>query len=165
MLQLDLEEERRQHQEELESYKNEIKKTESTLLNRLEAERRSLLEERKKVECALRQEMELKLIAKGHALEEPLLKERECLNRILEEKDKERQEMELKLNEERLKNDQQNKDELSRVKNNILSSMADVIETELQCSICNELFVQVTYFYLVLIYKIIVLPVLHISQA
>ena len=147
MFQMDLEEERRQHLMELESIKNETKRMEASLLEKLDTERRILLEERSRVEFSLRQEMEVKLVEKDRAMEEPLLRERERLNLILKEKDKERQQMECLFNEERLKNDLLKNDELSRIKDVILSDMADVIETELQCSICSELFVQVGHQY------------------
>lgn len=35
------------------------------------------------------------------------------------------------------------KDEASRVKSNVLENIADVMESELQCSVCSELFVSV----------------------
>ena len=101
-----------------------------------------LLEEKARVEQSLQQEMERKLEEKDKTLEEKLRQEKENLDRVIEEKETEQKFLISELDDFKEDNEKQKIDAL-KAKEAILSGFADLLETEMQCGICNELFIKV----------------------
>ncbi len=76
-------------------------------------------------------------------LQGKLEKEKQRLDAIIQKKELEHRLLMSQLNEIKTENVKQ-EDVVLKVKDDILSNFADLMETELQCSICNELFVFVS---------------------
>ena len=125
------------------AYEEQIKEKEKTLLARLSDEKEKLIAEKLKVEETLQKEMESKLQEKDNDLHEKLLREKEKLDRVIEKKELEQKMLESELTQTKTENQLQ-KESMLRTKEDILANFSDLMETELQCSICNELFVQVS---------------------
>ncbi|VDI42300.1 E3 ubiquitin-protein ligase RNF8 [Mytilus galloprovincialis] len=134
------EEAEQQMKEELE---NRLLEKEATLLEQLQAQKEGLIEEKEKVEQSLRVAMEKALEEKNKTLEEELIKQKEKLETVILKKETEQKMLEAQLNEVKEEKDKQTEAVL-HAKQDILTNFADLMETELQCSICNELFVQAT---------------------
>ena len=62
---------------------------------------------------------------------------------VIEAKEAEQKMLESQLNDTKQEKDKK-QEEVLRAREDILSNFADLMETELQCSICNELFVKVS---------------------
>ena len=62
---------------------------------------------------------------------------------VIENKEAEQKLLESQLNDTRQEKDRK-QEEVLRAREDILSNFAELMETELQCSICNELFVRVS---------------------
>ena len=62
---------------------------------------------------------------------------------MIEAKEAEQKMLESQLNDTKQEKDKK-QEEVLRAREDILSNFADLMETELQCSICNELFVKVS---------------------
>ncbi|CAC5378866.1 RNF8 [Mytilus coruscus] len=134
------EEAEKQMKEELE---NRLLEKEATLLKQLQEQKEGLIEEKEKVEQSLRVAMAKALEEKNKTLEEELIKQKEKLETVILKKETEQKMLEAQLNEVKEEKDKQTEAVL-HAKQDILSNFADLMETELQCSICNELFVQAT---------------------
>lgn len=92
---------------------------------------------------SLQQEMEKKLEEKDKTLEEQLRQQQENLQRVIEEKETEQKFLISELDEFKEDNEKQKLD-AQKTKETILAGFADLMENELQCSICNELFIKVS---------------------
>ncbi|XP_074641322.1 E3 ubiquitin-protein ligase RNF8-like isoform X2 [Tubulanus polymorphus] len=135
-----LEDERKAFTETLEK---QLKEKEELLMQKLQAERESLLAVKKQVEDKLKQEMEQKLEEKDKSLQNELEKEREKLSKIIRNKELEQKMLESQLQATKQENEKQ-QETMLLIKKNVLSDFTELMETELQCSICNELFIQAT---------------------
>ncbi len=124
-------------------YEQQILDKEEALIEKLFVERVNLLEERQIVEEQLQQQMEQQLDKKNKLLEADLLKEKQKLDAVIQKKELEHKMLECQLELTKTENMKQQEDAL-RIKEDVLSNFAELMETELQCSICNELFVQVS---------------------
>ena len=69
-------------------------------------------------------------------------KEKDKLDKVIEQKELERKLLESQLDEIKTEN-MKGKEDALQVKENLLTSFQDLMETELQCSICSELFIEV----------------------
>ncbi len=76
-------------------------------------------------------------------LQGELEKEKQRLDNIIQKKELEHRLLMSQLNEIKTENVKQ-EEVVLKVKDDILSNFADLMETELQCSICNELFIFVS---------------------
>ncbi len=72
-----------------------------------------------------------------------LHKEKEKLDKVIQQKKLEQKLLESQLNDVKCENMKQ-KEDMLKVKEDILHNFAELMEMELQCSICNELFVYVS---------------------
>ncbi len=124
------------------TFEDEIKTREETLRNKLTSEKQKLLEEKQRVEDSLQKEMENRLGKRNEEFAEELRKEKEKLDKIIEQKELHQRLLEAQLNETKTENEKQ-KEQVFQVKEDLLNNFTELIETELQCSICNELFIQV----------------------
>ena len=124
------------------NYEVQLKDKEDLLFHKLTEEKEQLLKEKRLIEESLHTEMEQKLNEKDKSYQENLVKEKEKLDKIIEQKEVHRKMLETQLNETKNENKMQ-KETALQTKEDILSNFTDLIETELQCSICNELFVKV----------------------
>lgn len=62
---------------------------------------------------------------------------------MIENKEAEQKLLESQLNDTKIEKDRK-EEEVLRAREDVLSNFAELMETELQCSICNELFVRVS---------------------
>lgn len=62
---------------------------------------------------------------------------------MIENKEAEQKLLESQLNDTKIEKDRK-EEEVLRAREDLLSNFAELMETELQCSICNELFVRVS---------------------
>ncbi|XP_013381504.1 E3 ubiquitin-protein ligase RNF8-like [Lingula anatina] len=139
-----MEEERKKFEEEMKSeVQKQLQEKEELLRQQLTVQRNALLEEKERIEKDLQQEMERKLEEKDKDLENRLLKEKENLEKIISNKELEQKMLESQLNETKIENEK-TKEQMLKAREDVLTNFADVMETELQCSICNELFIQAT---------------------
>ena len=69
-----------------------------------------------------------------------LQRDKEKLDKVIQQKELEQKLLESQLNETKTENVKQKQDML-KIKEDILHSFADLMETELQCAICSELFI------------------------
>ncbi|KAL4238164.1 E3 ubiquitin-protein ligase rnf8 [Mactra antiquata] len=115
---------------------------EATLMENLEKQRLALLGEKKEVEERLKKELESER-EKDKKLTEELMQQKQKLEKVIENKEAEQKMLENELNDTRNKKEHE-QEEYLRAKEDILSNFAELMETELQCSICNELFVRAT---------------------
>ncbi|CAG5136019.1 unnamed protein product [Candidula unifasciata] len=147
--------EMRDKQEELEREKEElkmkmqaeleasVKERETTLMAQLVGQRELLLSEKKQVEESLQKEMEKALEEKNKELEQQLLNQKQKLEKVLEMKDMEQKLLENQLNETKQENVTA-KLQVLKAREDILSNFVELMEMELQCAICNELFIKAT---------------------
>ncbi|XP_064623080.1 E3 ubiquitin-protein ligase RNF8-like isoform X2 [Lineus longissimus] len=139
-----LEEEKLQLEEDMKrKLEEELKKKEDQMKERLTREKDELMEARRKIERDLQNEMERKLEEKDKNLHEELLQQKQKLDKVIQKKELEQKMLECQLSETKAENLKEKENAL-RVKDDVLSNFADLMETELQCSICNELFIQAT---------------------
>ncbi|XP_045167081.2 E3 ubiquitin-protein ligase RNF8-like isoform X2 [Mercenaria mercenaria] len=132
----------REKEEMQERMKEELEVKEATLLENLEKQKQALLEEKKKVEEKLKKELESER-EKDKQLSEELIQQRQRLEKVIENKEAEQKLLESQLNDTKKEKDRK-EEEVLRAKEDVLSNFAELMETELQCSICNELFVRAT---------------------
>ena len=126
------------------SYAQEIRDREEAMLGRLAFEKDELMVEKNELEVSLQQERYSKKVNEADKKrEDDLARECEKLSRIIEQKELEQKMLKSELSETRTENVKQ-RDEMLVARENLLHNFADLMETELQCSICNELFVQVS---------------------
>jgi len=125
-----------------EELENRLLEKEATLLEQLQAQKEGLILEKGKIEESLRETMEKAIEEKNKTLEEELIKQKEKLESVILQKETEQKMLETQLNEVKEEKNKQTEAVL-HAKEDILSNFAELMETELQCSICNELFVQV----------------------
>ncbi|CAL1528410.1 unnamed protein product [Lymnaea stagnalis] len=127
-------------QEELEA---NLREREAALLAQLAVQKESVLNEKKQIEESLQIEMAKVLQEKNKELEHQLLDQKEKLEKVLEKK-----EMEQKLLESQLYETKEEsataKLQALKAREEVLSNFVDLMELELQCSICNELFIKAT---------------------
>ncbi|BFZ07260.1 hypothetical protein BsWGS_10300 [Bradybaena similaris] len=147
--------EMQQKQEELEREKNELKQKmqaeleasvqerEKALKAQLTGQREMLLSEKREVEENLQKEMEKALEEKNKELEQQLLNQKQKLEKVLEMKDMEQKLLENQLNETKQENITA-KLQVLKAREDILSNFVELMEMELQCAICNELFIKAT---------------------
>lgn len=125
-------------------HKSEIalQEKEEMLWKTLEEKKAALEKEMESIEGELR----MKDIANQTELED-LLASKKRLEQILTNKEAEQKLLEKQL-EEAKEASKQEKESALKIKEDVLSNFAELMETELQCSICSELFVQVSISYL-----------------
>ncbi|XP_041354373.1 E3 ubiquitin-protein ligase RNF8-like [Gigantopelta aegis] len=126
--------------EELET---QLKSREDELMDHLKVQREALLSEKQRVEERLQNEMAKALEEKDKLLETELLQQKEQLDKVLEKKELEQKVLESQLLDTKAESEKQ-KESVLQAREDVLSNFAELMETELQCSICNELFVQAT---------------------
>ncbi|XP_062614448.1 E3 ubiquitin-protein ligase RNF8-like [Saccostrea cucullata] len=134
------EEDEKKMKEELE---NQLMSKEAELLEQLQTQKEGLIIEKQKVEENLQKAMEKALEEKNRELEEQLHKEKERLEKVITQKETEQKMLEAQLQATKQENDHQS-DAILQARQDILTNFSDLMETELQCSICNELFIQAT---------------------
>lgn len=143
-----LKEELEKKQEELarekedlqEKMKEELEVKEATLLENLELQKQALLKEKQQVEEKLKQELESER-EKDKKLSEELVLQKQKLQKVIENKEAEQRLLESELKDTRKEKDRK-EEEVLQAREDVLSRFAELMETELQCSICNELFVK-----------------------
>ena len=74
-----------------------------------------------------------------------LQREKEKLDKVIQQKELEQKLLESQLNDTKTENVKQ-KEDMLKIKEDILHNFADLMETELQCAICSELFIFVSIF-------------------
>ncbi|XP_002741316.1 E3 ubiquitin-protein ligase RNF8-like [Saccoglossus kowalevskii] len=121
----------------------QLKEKEEKMLLELKQQRDTLQLEKKKVEESLQKELQVKLVEKDKDLQVTLEKQKEKLEEIISRKELEYTVLESQLKESKMDKEQQ---ELSiqKAKEEAIQNVADVMEDELQCSLCYELFVEAT---------------------
>ncbi|GFS10006.1 E3 ubiquitin-protein ligase RNF8 [Elysia marginata] len=127
-------------QEELEA---NLKDREQTLKSQLSAQREALLNEKKQVEENLQKEMEKALEEKNKELEKELQEQKKKLEQVIEKKELEQKILESQLNETK-EESATAKMQALKARDDVLSNFVDLMEMELQCTICNELFIKAT---------------------
>ncbi|XP_035692510.1 E3 ubiquitin-protein ligase rnf8-like isoform X4 [Branchiostoma floridae] len=139
-----LEEEKHQMQAELqEMMTREMQQKEQELLERLEQQGLALQEEKQQVEARLQQQLAQQLEEKDKDLEEQLLKHKAALDQIISQKEREHSDLQAKLLQSKLEKEQQEQS-VKKVREEVVENVTNVMESELQCNICTELFVQAT---------------------
>ncbi|XP_056020387.1 E3 ubiquitin-protein ligase RNF8-like [Ostrea edulis] len=134
------EEDERKMKEDLE---NQLMSREAELLEQLQSQKDALVIEKQKVEGDLQKAMERAIEEKNKELEEQLHKEKERLEKVITQKETEQKMLEAQLQATKQENNQQS-EAILQTRQDILTNFSDLIETELQCSICNELYIQAT---------------------
>ena len=120
----------------------QIRDKEESLQKKLEEERLRLIAEKQKVEQSLKMELETKLGEKDKVLQEELENEQLRLEKVIQKKECEQKLLTTEL--EKSKAEQaKHKEDMWKTKEDILTNLTDLMETELQCSICNEMFIEV----------------------
>ena len=74
-----------------------------------------------------------------------LQRDKEKLDKVIQQKELEQKLLESQLKDTKTENVKQ-KEDMLKIKEDILHNFADLMETELQCAICNELFISVSIF-------------------
>ncbi|KAI8486916.1 E3 ubiquitin-protein ligase rnf8 [Branchiostoma belcheri] len=139
-----LEEEKQQMQAELqEMMTREMQQKEQELLERLEQQSLALQAEKQQVEERLQQQLAQQLEEKDKDLEEQLLKHKAALDQIISQKEREHSDLQAKLLQSKLEKEQQEQS-AQKVREEMVENVTNVMESELQCNICTELFVQAT---------------------
>ena len=72
-----------------------------------------------------------------------LQREKEKLDKVIQQRELEQKLLESQLNDTKTENVKQ-KEDMLKIKEDILHNFADLMETELQCAICSELFIFVS---------------------
>lgn len=138
-----MEAERREFEAEVKrTYEAEIETKERSLLERLDQEQEQLRSEKATVEHTLQQEMERQLHEKDHHLQVELEQQKAQLENIIAQRELEQKMLASELTKTKTENEVQ-RDAALQARESLLANFATLMETELQCSICNELFVQV----------------------
>ena len=133
---------REQFEEEMKkAYEEQLKEKETSLLQQLNNTKHNLIDERIKVEDRL-QDLTKQLQEKDVHLKEELLKQKEQLDQVINQKELKQKMLEKQLEEVKSKKEENNQLQL---KEDVLANFTELMETELQCSICSELFVQVMF--------------------
>ncbi|XP_033127726.1 E3 ubiquitin-protein ligase RNF8-like isoform X3 [Anneissia japonica] len=117
-----------------------IKEKEEMMLKQLRTQKEQLLAEKKIVEEGLQQEMARKLDEKNQHLQEKLEEEKKKLEDVITKKQEEFKTLESEL----LKSKLNSRLKVEIAKQKAMEKVSDVMESELQCSICAELFIQAT---------------------
>ncbi|XP_066282576.1 E3 ubiquitin-protein ligase rnf8-like isoform X2 [Branchiostoma lanceolatum] len=139
-----LEEEKQQMQADLQAMMTlEMQQKEQELLQRLEQQSHALQEEKQQVEERLQQQLAQQLEEKDKDLEEQLLKHKAALDQIISQKEREHSDLQAKLLQSKLEKEQQEQS-VKKVREEVVENVTNVMESELQCNICTELFVQAT---------------------
>ncbi|XP_054758739.2 E3 ubiquitin-protein ligase RNF8-like isoform X1 [Lytechinus pictus] len=126
----------KEEQEEMQRKLEEaIREKEAQMLAQLEAEKQALIDEKQKVEEKLQTALE-----KDKGLEE----EKQRLDDIIQQKEKEKTDMEDEMEASRLEREEEEKVKIENAKRAALDDFTNVMENEFQCSICSELFIQAT---------------------
>eukprot|EP00057_Strongylocentrotus_purpuratus_P032613 XP_788216.3 PREDICTED: E3 ubiquitin-protein ligase RNF8 isoform X1 [Strongylocentrotus purpuratus] len=126
----------KEEQEEMQRKLEEsIREKEAQMLAQLEAEKQAVIEEKQKVEEKLQTALE-----KDKGLEE----EKQRLDEIIQQKEKEKTDMEDEMEASRLEREEEEKVKIENAKRAALDDFTNVMENEFQCSICSELFIQAT---------------------
>ncbi|CAH1261702.1 RNF8 [Branchiostoma lanceolatum] len=97
----------------------------------------------KGVEERLQQQLAQQLEEKDKDLEEQLLKHKAALDQIISQKEREHSDLQAKLLQSKLEKEQQEQS-VKKVREEVVENVTNVMESELQCNICTELFVQAT---------------------
>ncbi|XP_064601283.1 E3 ubiquitin-protein ligase RNF8-like [Liolophura sinensis] len=118
-----------------------LKEKEAALLRQLTAQREALIAEKVKVEHKLQEEMDRALEEKDKQLEKELVSQRENLTKVIANKELEQKVLESQLKDTQSENAKQ-KEAALRAREDVLANFTDLMETELQCSICSELFIK-----------------------
>ena len=140
-----LEEERIKFEIEMkEKLKEQLKEKEEVLLKKLDSEQKKLLNEKMSVETNLQKQMESKLEEKDKRQEEELMKQKAELEKVIQAKELKQKVLETQLKETQHASEKQ-KEGMLKAREDVLANFTDLLETELQCSICNELFIQVSF--------------------
>ncbi|KAK7504137.1 hypothetical protein BaRGS_00004441, partial [Batillaria attramentaria] len=129
-----------QMQKELEM---KLQEREDVLRTQMNQQLTDLAAEKKQIEERLQLEMEKAVQEKDKELHDRLQGEKERLQKVIEMKGLEQKALESQLAESRMENEKARADTLS-ARDTILQNFAETMETELQCSICSELFIQAT---------------------
>lgn len=116
---------------------------EAQMMEQLQAQREAVLAEKVKVEEQLKQAMDKALEEKDRKLEAELTKQKEKLEGDLAKKDLEQKMLESQLNDTKAEKDR-HQEAMLHAREDILSNFSDLMEMELQCSICSELFIRVS---------------------
>jgi len=90
-------------------------------------------------------EMAKKLEEKDRALEEQLVGEKRRLDEILEGKEEEKRRLEEELSGAKSESERVKAEDMGRARDDIMANLAGLMESELQCGICTEVFVKVGY--------------------
>lgn len=114
-----------------------LKKKEKSLKQDLKIKRVALEQEKEKIEKEL-----LNKCNSDKATIDELIQSKERLKLIIDNKDAERRLLESQLQEAKLANLKE-KDVVLKTREEVLTKFSEMLEMELQCSVCNELFVQV----------------------
>ncbi|ESO93576.1 hypothetical protein LOTGIDRAFT_232629 [Lottia gigantea] len=131
---------KQQMQDELEK---QLKNKEQSLIEQLRVQQDTLISEKAKVEESLKQEMEKAIEQKNKQLENELTLQRDKLQKVIDSKELEQKVLENQLEETKAENIK-TKEAMLCARGDVLNNFKDLMETELQCSICSELFVQST---------------------
>ncbi|XP_033633523.1 E3 ubiquitin-protein ligase RNF8-like [Asterias rubens] len=131
-------------QEELRTtLEEEIRKKEEMMLQQLQTQRESLQADKAKVEESLQKEMERKLEEKDKDLQAGLENEKTKLEEVIALKEREYAQLHTELMASRLEKEE-HEICIQKAKEEALQNITDVMENELQCSVCAELFIQAT---------------------
>ncbi|XP_005106949.1 E3 ubiquitin-protein ligase rnf8 [Aplysia californica] len=139
-LEKEKEELRLKMQAELES---NLREREAALLGQLAVQKEVLLNEKKQVEESLQKEVEKAIEEKNKELEEQLMEQKQKLEKVLEKKEMEQKLLESQLNETKEESETAKLQAL-KAREEVLCNFVDLMEMELQCSICNELYIKAT---------------------
>lgn len=120
-----------------------LQEREDLLCRQMQQKLAELAAEKQLIEERLQTEMMKAVQEKNKQLQDQLLTEKQRLQKVIETKALEQKALESQLAESRLESEQAKADTL-KTREAILSNFVDTMETELQCSICSELFVQAT---------------------
>ncbi|KAL8618343.1 hypothetical protein ACOMHN_047415 [Nucella lapillus] len=120
-----------------------LREREESLRSQMQQRLGELSSEKSQVEERLQKEMEKAVQEKDKELQERLQGEKERLQKIIKNKELEHKALESQLAESRVENEKARSDSLL-TRESVLSEFAETMETELQCAICNELFVKAT---------------------
>ncbi|KAK6182079.1 hypothetical protein SNE40_009843 [Patella caerulea] len=142
--QVEMQTERKELEKKMhEELETQLKEREKGLIEKLRVQQDSLMTEKTKVEESLKQEMEKALEEKNKQLEIELTQQRDKLEKVIASKELEQKVLESQLNETKAENIK-TKEAMLSAREDVLNNFKDLMEVELQCSICSELFIQST---------------------
>ncbi|KAL8590356.1 hypothetical protein ACOMHN_006472 [Nucella lapillus] len=122
---------------------DQLREREERVRRQMQRKLEALTSEKRQVEQHLHKEMEKAVREMGEEVQNRLQEERDRLQKVIETKELEQKALESELAESREEKERAKADTLT-TREAILSEFADTMETELQCSICSELFVKAT---------------------